>query len=65
MISNLIFKLFMCMSLIFCFYFSSVCFDFFNVCFFFGIVCVSETIKFGSNQVSAMVPLFFCQFTPS
>ncbi len=57
-ISNLISKVFMCMSLIFCFYVFSVCFDSSIVCFFFGIVC--ETIKVGNNQVSVMVPLFFC-----
>ncbi len=60
-ISNLISKLFMCMSLIFCFYVSSVCFDFSIVCFFFGIVCVTPL----NLVIIKLVPWFLFSFVSS
>ncbi len=60
-ISNLISKLFMSMSLIFCFYVSSVLFYFCIVCFFFGIVCVRPL----NLAVIKLVPWFLFSFVNS
>jgi len=57
-ISNLISKLVMCMSLIYCFYVSSVCFDFSTICFFSSIVCVRPVIL----AVIKLVPWFLFSF---
>lgn len=60
-ISNLISKLFMCMSLIFCFYVSSVCFDFTILCLFFDIACVRPL----SLSIIKLVPWFLFSFVNS
>jgi hypothetical protein len=60
-ISNLISKLFMCMSLIFCFYVSNVCFDFSTICLFFDIVCVRPL----SLSIIKLVQWFLFSFVNS
>ncbi len=60
-ISNSISKLFMCMSLVFHLYLSSVCFDFSIVCLFFNIVCVGPL----SLSIIKLVPWFLFSFVNS